>query len=260
MPSKIQTMPTISSSDPVLETQFLWAKYKKIVLVALILIVLGVSAWGAYRIMNERRDAAAAKELAAATTPADFQKVITQFQGTPASSSAYLFLAEQQRKDKKFEEATGTLQSFVDKFPKHELRGTARLTIAANLESLGKTDEALASYQRLATDDPQGFVAPLALISQVHLLKDKGKIEDARKACETIQTQYRDSVVANEASRQLALMKPANPAGKMLQLPPQTLNPNSAAAPNIKTEAPPQAVPGGPPGAAPKPPTEPKKP
>ena len=79
------------------------------------------------------------------------------------------------------------------------------------------------------------------------------------KACETIQTQYRESVVASEASRQLALMKPANPAGKMLQLPPQTLNPNAAVAPNIKTEAPPQAVPGGPPGAAPKPP-EPKKP
>src|SRR3954451_3446757 len=106
MPSKIQTMPTISPSDPVLETQFLWAKYKKIVLTSLILIVLGVSAWGAYRIMNERRNAAAAKELGAAKTPSDFQKIITEFQGTPASASAYLLLAEQQRKDKKFEESS----------------------------------------------------------------------------------------------------------------------------------------------------------
>ena len=50
------------------------------------------------------------------------------------------------------------------------------MAMAANLESLGKRDEALAAYQRLAADDPQGFTAPVAMISQVHILKEKGQV------------------------------------------------------------------------------------
>jgi tetratricopeptide (TPR) repeat protein len=117
-------------------------------------------------------------------------------------------LAEEQRKEKKFSEANATLQSFVEKFPAHELKGTARLAMAANLESLGKGDEALAAYQRLAADDPQAFSAPIALLSQVHILKEKNQVEEARRVCETILTKYRESLVANEATRQLRLLKP----------------------------------------------------
>ena len=73
--------------------------------------------------------------------------------------------------------------------------------MAANLESLGKKDEALSTYQRLATEYPQSFNAPLALLAQVPLLKAKNQIDEARRACETIMSQYRDSIVANHASR-----------------------------------------------------------
>ncbi|MEY2488668.1 MAG: hypothetical protein QOC70_610, partial [Verrucomicrobiota bacterium] len=102
-------------------------------------------------------------------------------------------------------------QSFVEKYPTHELKGSARMAMAANLESLGKRDEALAAYQRLAADDPQGFSAPVALISEVHILKEKNQLEEARRVCETILTKYRDSLLANEATRQLRLIKPAAP-------------------------------------------------
>ena len=36
------------------------------------------------------------------------------------------------------------------------------MAMAANLEALGKNDEALAAYQRLAADEPEGFSAPVA--------------------------------------------------------------------------------------------------
>src|ERR1044072_2467858 len=128
MCSKAQSVPTVTSSDPVLESQVLWERYKKHLAVAVILIVLGVGAWGAVKISADRRENAAADALAAAKTPADYQKIIADYKGTPASETAYLFKAEAERKEKKYLEANGTLQSFADTFPKHELKGTARLT------------------------------------------------------------------------------------------------------------------------------------
>ena len=102
---------------------------------------------------------------------------------------------EQQRAKKQFADANTTLHQFIDKFPKHELITTAWMGVAANLESLGKTDEALSTYQRLATEYPQSFNAPLALLAEIPLLKAKNRTEEARRVCETIISQYRDSIV-----------------------------------------------------------------
>jgi len=204
-------MPTLSSADPVLETQVFWDRHSKKVLAVLVLALLTAAVWGGYRIYSDRRDTTAANLLTTAKTAPEFQKIVAQYPGTPAAGSAYLFLAEEQRKEKKFSEANTTLQSFVEKYPAHELKGSARMAMGANLESLGKPDEALAAYQRLATDDPEGFSAPLAMISQIPILKEKKQTEEARRVCETILTKYRDSMVANEATRQLRLLKPPAP-------------------------------------------------
>lgn len=200
-------MPTLSAADPVLETQVFWERHKKKVFAVLVIAVLAVVAWGGYWIYSDRRDTTAANLLTAAKTAADFQKVIAQYPGTPAGASAHLFLAGEQRKENKINEANATLQSFIDKYPKHELRGTARMTLAANLEALGKRDEALAEYQRAAEDDSQGFAAPIAMISQVRILKEKNQIEEARRVCEAILTKYRESLFASEATRLLRLLK-----------------------------------------------------
>ncbi|HWM26040.1 MAG TPA: tetratricopeptide repeat protein [Chthoniobacterales bacterium] len=250
-------MPTLSSTDPVLETQVFWERYKNVIFAVLVLALLTVTAWGGYRFYSLRRAETAAALLATAKTAADFQKVIAQYEATPAGASAYLFLAEEQRKEKKFGEANATLQSFIDKYPKHQLKGTARMALAANLESLGKPDEALIVYQRLATDDPQGFTAPIALLAQVHIFKDKSQIAEARRVCEAIMTQYRESLVANEATRQLRLLKGNEPEPPPQSTQPAQLRPASGGTPMpvasaaAPPAAPPTAAPAAPPAAAP---------
>ena len=252
-------MPTLSSSDSVIENQFFWDRHKKEILSALIVALLAVAAFGGYRLYSDRREKVAANALAAAKAPADFQKVISQYADTPASASAYLFLADRQRQEKKFSEANTTLQSFLDKNPKHELAGTARLAMAANLESLGKRDEALAAYQRLAANEPKAFTAPMALLSTVHILKEKNQIEEARRVCETILTQYRESVVTMEATRELRSLKvpdsakPAPPPAATTITPPPAVNvlppapvqsaAPSAAAPPVPNPPKPSATP-----------------
>ncbi len=225
-------MPTLSNSDPALEREVFWGRYKKEVMILLVLALVAVAAFGGYRLYAERRANSAASRLADAKTSADFQKVITEYPDTPAGGSAFLLLADAQKNEKKFVEANTTLQTFLDKFPKHELAGIARLAMAGNLEALGKKDEALATYQRLVSSDPQGFAAPVALFSEIHLLKEKKQIEEARRVCETIMTQYRDSRFAAEATYQLRLLKGG---------------PEPAATPAPTAPAPPAAVTSGPP-------------
>jgi TolA-binding protein len=200
-------MPTLTSTDTAPEREVFWDRYKKEVMAVLVLALIGVAVYGGYRIYADRQGNAGAELLASAKTAADFQKVISQYPSTSAGASAYLLLADTQRNEKKFAEANATLQTFLDKFPKHELRGTARLAVAGNLEALGKKDEALAAYQRLVADDPQGFIAPLALYSEIHLLKEKKQIQEARQVCETIKSQYPTSRLAPDAEYQLRLLK-----------------------------------------------------
>jgi len=227
-------MPTLTSTDTAPDREVFWDRYKKEVMAVLILALVGVAAYGGYRLYSDRQANVAAETLAGAKNASDFQKVIADYPRTPAGASAYLLLADTQHKEKKFAEANTTLQTFLDKFPKNELADTARLAIAGNLEALGKNDEALEAYKRLVIASPTGFAAPLALYSQIHLLKDKKQIDEARRVCETIMTQYRESRLAPDAAYQLRLLKPETPPAP----PSQTVAP-----------PPPAAAPSAPPAA-----------
>lgn len=212
-------------------------KYRVPIIAGLIAIILGAAAFGAYSLYAQRAAAAAASQLAQAKSDADYQKVIEQHGGTPAAASAYLFLAAEQRKKQNFAGANETLQKFISEHPKHELITTAKMGVAANLESLGKPDEALEAYRRLAADYPRSFNAPLAMLAQVPLLKAKGQVDQARQVCETVLTQFRESAAAQEATRYLRTLKapagvaPQPPAAMPAGSPAAVESPGASAAP-----------------------------
>ena len=195
------------SRDVALETRFFLERFKKEIIAVLILALLGVIAFTGYRYYSDRRAAAAAASLAGAKTVQEYQAVIDRYPNSPAAAAARLLLAEAQRSEKKFAAANTVLQAFIAKFPQHEFVSTARMAMAANLESMGKSDEALGAYQQVATTYPN---APLALLSQVYILKGKNKSDEARRICETILTQYRTSFWAGQAMQELRLLKPSS--------------------------------------------------
>jgi tetratricopeptide (TPR) repeat protein len=235
-------MSTLSTSDPVLERPVLWDLHKRNVMAVLVIALLAVAAYGGYLFYSYRRDMTSANLLAGAKTPAEYQKIITDYSGTAAGGSAYLLLADSQRAEKKYSEANATLQTFLDKYPKHEMVGTARMAMAANLEELGKKDEALALYQQIAASEPKAFTAPVALYSQIHLLKEKNQVAEARRVCETILTQYRESRLAGEVQRQLRLLKGGGegPATAPPVAPPPATNVAPAPPPPAAAPPPPQ--------------------
>ena len=201
--------PTSSPADPLIETQVFWMKYKNAIIIAVVALLLAIAAYGAYQFISARQEAAAAEMLGKAKTAADYQKVIVEHPGSNAAPTAALLLAAEQRKEGKFAEANTTLQSFIDRHPTHQLVTTAQMAIAANYDSLGRPDDALETYRRIAADHSKSFNAPLAMISQVPLLKAKGQIDEARRVCETVMTQYRESFASQEAQRYLKTLKPA---------------------------------------------------
>ncbi len=202
-----------SDSTVELEVQSFWLRYRFLilgVLGALVIASLLMAGWIFYR---QQRDTAAARALATAKSPADLQKVVDQYGDTPSAASSLLLLAEAQRKDKKFAEGNTTLQTFANKFPKSQMVSTAKMAIANNLQSLGKTDEALAMFQQVASAYANDFNAPFALLAQARLLEEKKQIEEARRVCETVIAQYRDAEYPMlEAQSMLASLKPATPA------------------------------------------------
>ena len=203
------TTPTSTPADPLIETQVFWMKYQNAIIIAVVALLVAIAAYGAYRFIGARQEAAAAAMLGAAKTPADYQKVIVEHPGSNAAPTAALLLAAEQRKEGKFAEANTTLQSFIDRHDDHQLVTTAQMAIAANYDSLGRPDDALETYRRIAADHPKSFNAPLAMISQIPLLKAKGQIDEARRVAETVMTQYRDSFASQEAQRYLKSLKPA---------------------------------------------------
>lgn len=240
-------MPTAPppSRDVALETRVFWERFKKPITAAILIVLLAMTAFTGYRFYSERRVAAASALLASAKSAQEYQQVIDRYPSTPAAADAYLLLAEAQRNEKKFAEANTTLQTFIAKYPQHELVSTARMAMAANLESMGRADEALTIYQQVASADPNGFNAPMALMSQVYILKAKNQNEDARRICETVLTQYRTSFWAGEAMQQLRMLKPVT---------------SSSSAPTGAPTVPPMlAVPPAP-APAPQAPPAPKKP
>ncbi len=211
-------MPTAPppSRDVALETRVFWERFKKQITAALLIVLLAVIAFTGYRFYSDRRAAAASVLLASAKNAQEYQQVILRYANTPAAADAYLLLAETQRNEKKFAEANTTLQTFIAKYPQHELLSTARMAMAANLESLGKTDEA---YRN----------------------------DDARRICETVLTQYRTSFWAGEAMQQLRLLKPSSsPAPEAAQTataPPLLARPPAATPPPAPQAPPPPKKP-----------------
>src|SRR5256714_7857256 len=106
-------------TDPSLEAQVFWYKYRKEIAILLVLGIVAIVAIAGYRLYRDRREATAATLFGAAKTPAAYEEVINRYGDTAAAASAYLLLADGQRKEAKYAEANATLVKLLEKFPQH---------------------------------------------------------------------------------------------------------------------------------------------
>jgi len=168
-------MPTAPppSRDVALETRVFWERFKGQIVAIIVVVAVAAVGFVAYRAYADKQSAGASALLARSKSAQDYQDVLARYPNTAAGADAYLLLAEAQRREGKFADANATLQVFITKNPNHELVSTARMALAANLELMGKTDEALSTYQQVASLYQNSFNAPLALLAEVYLLSEQ---------------------------------------------------------------------------------------
>src|SRR5258708_8149858 len=135
------------SRDVALETRFFWERFKNPIIGAAVVVLLAATAFTGFRFYSDHRATAASAALASANTAQEYERVIARYLNTPAGADAYILLAEAQRKERKFTEANKTLETFIAKYPKHELVTTPNMAIPANLDSMPKPHEPFAHHQ-----------------------------------------------------------------------------------------------------------------
>lgn len=216
-----------------------WIQNRKTITWIVTAAIAALVIWGAVEFMSFRKRAKSEESLANAKSPEDLRNLITDWSGTSAAGTAHLLLAEQLRKEGKATDAAKVLQDFSEKYPLHPLRAAGAHALSVSLETAGKLDEALASYQRLAANHAKSAFAPLALLGQARVFIAQNKSDEAIRTLETLQQQAPGSPFSFEANDWVEELK--NSAGRKTGGSPR---PTPPPAPEVPKLQPPANAPG----------------
>ncbi len=193
---------SFSSSDTHLEItppsalELLWINHRNTLLAGICgVLVLGLVVIGV--VLSHHASILASETLLSnATNDEGLRAVISKYPNSPAGADAMLLLAASLRDSGKFAESDELYSRFTETFPTSSLGVSGLLGRAANARLANNTDAALNNYQQAAAAYPQSYGAPFALYSEIQLLLQSGKSEDAKKILQTLMSQYAGSPTA----------------------------------------------------------------
>jgi predicted negative regulator of RcsB-dependent stress response len=256
---------TPSTPEPGFDPLAFWIEHKAKVQLLVVMAMAGLVGSAIYQYAAYRSRQSAANAFSAAKSPADWQRVVKEFAGSPVAANALLLLAESQRKEGKLDEALASLRQFTANHPSHPMVAGAWNSIAVVLELQGKSDEALNAYQKINATYPGSYAIPLALLGQARIHATKNQPDQARPLLEQVLSQFGQSRFSRQALDELQKLKPSVPEPAKDPAPVAT----PAPAPSTPAAANPAATPAAPsapavapatPAAPESAPAEPKKP
>jgi len=198
---------TTVTPEPGFDPLAFWIQHQTKIILFTGLFIVAAAAYGFSEWSRARTLTGSQEQLAVAKTADDYRKVIAEYPATNAAGNAHLFLAEQLRKEGKFDESNTLLRAFTGKYLEHPLLSGGWTSLAANLEAQGKADEALTTYQKVSTSYGTTFSAPIALMAQARLLKAKDKSEEAGRIYEQVISRYPESILAQQAAQENKQLK-----------------------------------------------------
>ena len=129
-----------------------------------------------------------------------FLQVATAHPGTSAGAQALLFGTEALFRENKFAEAKTQFENFPRTYPDHPMAPTAALGIAACLDAMDKTNEALAAYQDVVSRYAGSVVASQARLGLARLYETKGDLTQALRIYDELARPPASSAWSAEAS------------------------------------------------------------
>ncbi len=187
-----------------------WIQYRKVIVRCFYAVLLGLALWAVYLYAEDRKKEGSEGALASAKNADELRKVMAEWTGTPAAATAQFRLADELRKEGKFDEAAKAYSEFAQKNPAHPLHVSSIAALGLTQETAGKKDEALATYQRIQSSFPKSGHAPLALIGIARIQTEQGKTEEATKTLDTLLQSGPSFGFMSEAQRLQAALKNPN--------------------------------------------------
>jgi len=202
MPIPTEVIPT-GGFDPL----FFWDRHKKQIVIYAVVLGVGALVFGIYQVNSFRRAAQAQELFAHASTAGEYRQIIQEYPLSVEAGNASLLLAEQLRSGKDYEGSIAVLRDFIARQPDYPLIDGGFLSLAADYEAEGKTQEALDEYQTIISRFSDRFSGPVAQMARANLLRSEGNLDEARRAYENVQAQFPESYFSQEALEEAKLLK-----------------------------------------------------
>ena len=186
-----------------------WVEANKTKLIGgvVVLAAVALSIWF-YDSQQEQKEIAAGEALTQAimsgpSAPAEsYLKIAADHPGTLAAQRAQLQGASALFDVGRYDEAQAQFQKFLDAYPENDFTPQATLGVAASLDAQGKTDLAVAAYQRAAnTADSQTVYAAKFALARIN--DSQGHLTEAMNAYEEIARANPSGTLGSEAAMRL---------------------------------------------------------
>lgn len=193
---------SFNTSDSILEIappsalELLWINHRATLLGGIAAVLVLAAIGGSILISNHTSKLASETLLSNAKNDAGLEEVIAKYPNSPAAADAMLLLAASLRDEGKLKESDELYSRFTENFPNSTLGVSGLLGRAANARVSNHMDAALNSYQQAAAAYPQSYGAPFSLFSEIQLLAQSGKSDEAKKVLQALASQYPGSAAA----------------------------------------------------------------
>lgn len=208
-------LPALSTEPELIDGDFFWEAHWKKIAAALIAVVVGILAVGAWAYHRANVESSAAALYATADKPESWQEVVVKYPDSVSAGNAQLRIASSLRAEGKTDEAVVELERFTAAQPDHPMAGAAWLALGEIRQSQGKKPDALEAYRVASGRYQSSYAAPLALLAEARLLASEGKAGESKAILESIGSSYPDGPAAMVAAAELAaISRSATPAAQ----------------------------------------------
>lgn len=176
----------------------------------LAITLIGIFGFGTFRNHNQAQKEQAALAWSAATTPAEFQNIVSQFKNTPTAPVAMLGLASSYFESGEYESAQNTFRDFATTFPDHPMADATRLCQAQCMEAAGQMEEALQACTELRKRLPEDhYLQPQIDLERGRCLEQLDRWDEAKAVYEDFLATYPDTPWIDQAEIALRTAKKA---------------------------------------------------
>ena len=212
--AEIEIRTAAVQGDDVHELREWVSRYGPAAGLGLAIALIGIFGFGTFRNHNQAQKEGAALAWSMATTPAEFQDVVSQFKNTPTAPAAMLGLASSYFKTGEYELAKNAYHDFETTFAEHPMAKAARLCQAQCMEAAGNLEDALHACAELGKQLPEDhYLQPQIDLERGRCLEQLHRWDEAKAVYEDFLAKYPDTPWIDQAEIALRTAKKAARVG-----------------------------------------------